>query len=463
MMKQEKIDNMIVYPQLNPSIRLKKGNNHVVLYGNHPSQLSVLHPSEAFVLNFCTGKLSFKEINYLYGYTYHLSKERALKDMERIIHSNKQMLSFNDHAVSTRDFFNDPTDFLFCVDEKEFQEKKDNYFLAGINLSLTLKCNFNCKYCYQALNISEEKLGLNKCLSLVDEAAENNLIHFGLTGGEPTLFKGWIDLIRSIVGHGMIPNITSNGTVIGTDPQIARKLRIAGLEEITISLDASNADLHHYITNSVNSFDKVIHAIRYLLENNIRVQIKYVLSGLNVADLSQFIDFAVGLGVQEIGITNLEGGAIGSGANTVSQISKTEYNKVLLFVKEKAYKYANKCKIHPPNHSSCLMDEKDWFPCGGLSMGMSVFPNGDVTVCDKLFTVKEFTYGNVFKDSIYTIWNSDALQRIRNNSVNKGIVDKDCSVCTYLQHCKTGCFVDSFNAFGDYYKKVPRCRGPFFN
>lgn len=455
--------DLLLYPQLKQPIRLKKRNCFVVLFGNHPSQLSILHPSEAFVLNFCTGRYSFEDLKFLYSKTYRISKEKASDDIKKIIASKRHLMNFTDHAVSNLSYFKNPVEYLYKSNENEFAAFRESYFLASLNLSLTLTCNFNCRYCCRSLNKSEERLDLYKCLTLIDEAAENDLIHFGLTGGEPTLFSGWITLVQCIIEHDMVPNITTNGSIIGTSPLIARKLRNIGLTEITISLDASNADLHHFITKSTNSFTKVINAIQYLLKNNIQVKIKYVLSTLNIFDLSRFIDFVAGLGVQEIDISNLENGAKDPGTKSALQISRKQYDKALLIIEEKKHKYQNKCIIHPPSHSTCLTDKNTGYPCGGLSMRMSIFPNGDVTICDKLFGVKEFTYGNVFTDSLYNIWHSDTLQKIREKSVNKSIIDKGCSVCMYLKQCKTGCFVDSFNAFGYYYKKTPRCKGPFYN
>ncbi len=415
------------------------------------------------MLNFCTGKYTIEEICYLYGETYNLTNEKAIRETSKIINSYKNLIDSYNKPNSDLDYYYNPKIFLFNMSEEEIAYQREHNFLSGLNLSLTLLCNFNCRYCYQTINKSNEKLNLKTCLALVDEASKLGMIYFGITGGEPTLFEGWLTIIKYIIEKEMIPVFTSNGSIIGKDPDIAKKLFSLGLKEITISLDASNPVLHHSITRTSNSFSNVIKAIKYLLDSDIRVIIKYVLSTLNVHDLEKFIDFVVNLGVHEIGITNMEGGAIGSAANSISSINKSQYKKTIKLLNEKVIQYEDKTIINLPDHSSCLYGENDWFPCGGLTMGMSIDPNGDVTICDKLFGIDEFTYGNIFDDTIENIWDSTKLKVIRKNVMNRSFVGDDCAKCDKLNKCKTSCFIESFNKYGSYYSKHPRCKGPFNN
>lgn len=329
-------------------------------------------------------------------------------------------------------------------------------------MNLTFSCNFRCKYCYQVVSGNADgRLDLEKCLALVDEAADWGIVYFGMTGGEPTLFKGWMTLLEYVLSHDLSPVLTSNGTVIGRDPSIAQRLCEIGLEEITISLDASYPELHHEITNSANSFTKVVNAIRYLLEAGIRVAVKHVLTPLNFDNLEDFIDFVVGLGVAEVGISHMESGAIGSNANRIPNITATQLEVARRIVERKSKTYEGKSVIYPPIDTTCTWDENDWYPCGGLYMGMSIFPSGEVTLCDKICDVENFTFGNVFEQNLREIWEGPAFEAILNRSIDKSRIDGDCARCSKLEVCRTGCFVDSYNAFGDYFAKHPNCGGPF--
>lgn len=81
-------------------------------------------------------------------------------------------------------------------------------------------------------------------------------------------------------------------------------------------------------------------------------------------------------------------------------------------------------------------------------MGMSIFPSGDVAVCDKMHGVKDFTYGNVFDAGLKAIWNGDSFAALRARIIDPKVIDPDCVRCSKLHHCRTSCFVDSFNATG---------------
>ncbi|WP_139812076.1 SPASM domain-containing protein, partial [Ensifer aridi] len=125
--------------------------------------------------------------------------------------------------------------------------------------------------------------------------------------------------------------------------------------------------------------------------------------------------------------------------------------------------YSHLCNIEPPEDADKLWTETDWYPCGGMISGMSIFPSGDVSVCDKMHGVKAFTLGNVFDAGLKEIWNSDAFALLCERATDPEVVDSDCAICSKLRLCRTSCFVDSFNVTGSYFGKDPSCGGPFLN
>ncbi len=203
------------------------------------------------------------------------------------------------------------------------------------------------------------------------------------------------------------------------------------------------------------------YTIRALAAEGICVIIKCVLTPFNIADLEDFIDFVVTLGVSEVGVSYMEPGAIGSGANRLPNVTTEQIETVRSVVAQKRDEYEGVCGIHPPRKAACRWDETGWYPCGGLFTGMSVFPSGDVAICDKLGDVSAFVYGNVFQHTLKEIWNGDAFRALRARTLDLAFIDANCARCTKLNACRTGCFVDSFRTSGNYYGKHPNCSGPF--
>lgn len=423
----------------------------------------LIHPSQAVFLSLCTGTYTVQQLKYLISEVYRLSPEV----------SNELIDIYMKKSYTFLDLFTEPNPYeSIRYDAKSFLSKsadsieKYKYLPTpvpiAISINLSFKCNFRCRYCYQTLRHDNEKLDLNKCLMLIREAAEWGVAYVGLTGGEPTLFDGWMILLEEILSLRMNPVITTNGVVIGSRPDIADHLKSIGLKEITISLDASTPELHHYITRSNDTFSKVIDAISYLVNSGIIVLVKCVVTRDNMNDVENLIDLLVKLRVSEIGISYCEVGASGSEANKIPQLSLKELAMVREKVKEKNIQYSGVCKIYPPRDDSCTLDSNNWHSCGGLYNGMYIFPTGKVSICDKLREDTPFIYGDVFKNSLKEIRESDDFRKVFEQTEDVRIIDSECSECSKLKFCRTSCFVDSMQFKGNYFAKHPRCGGPFY-
>ena len=66
---------------------IKKTAEYVVLFESKYSLLDLIHPSHAFILSLCTGRISLEQIQYLVGETYQISmdesKELVNKQLKR--------------------------------------------------------------------------------------------------------------------------------------------------------------------------------------------------------------------------------------------------------------------------------------------------------------------------------------------------------------------------------------------
>ncbi|QND61896.1 radical SAM/SPASM domain-containing protein [Mesorhizobium huakuii] len=457
-------DHIELLPQLKKAVRLKPMHGYALVHARHPSQIRMVDPSHAFFLSLCDRTLLTSEIAYIYGQTFGLTDVEAKSQVDQLLRLYRQFLTFEAKPNPTERF--SPQKFLYPADTPAIERATFGKWPvpAGISFTLTFNCNFSCSYCYQDRHQrSDRRWNLNKCLELLGEAADWGVVFVGLTGGEPTLFDGWLQVVERTLTLGMIPAMTSNGTVIGTCPDIALRLAAAGMEEMTISLDVPSPQLHDQVTRSRGHFPKVIDAIRFLRAAGIRVVVKSVLTPTTQHAVEETIDLLVDLGVAEVGISYMESGAIKSPANRARKISSKELARVRNRIERKREQYAQICAVHSPKDSIGKWNDSEWYPCGGINMGMSIFPSGDVAVCDKMHGVRAFTYGNVFSAGLKAIWDSEAFAVLRARTANPKVVDPDCARCSKLHLCRTSCFVDSFNVTGSYFCKAPSCGGPFFN
>ena len=109
-----------------------------------------------------------------------------------------------------------------------------------LRISLTDRCNLRCIYCMPDEGVEqmshEDILRIEEIEEAVRVAATMGITRVRLTGGEPLVRKGVVDLIRSIKNTPGIEHIamTTNGVLL---PRMADELKEAGLSRVNISLD----------------------------------------------------------------------------------------------------------------------------------------------------------------------------------------------------------------------------------
>jgi len=93
--------------------------------------------------------------------------------------------------------------------------KIPNFLIApeSVHLTVTKKCNLNCPLCYETTKVQPE-LSKEAIFALINELAGMKVFQLALGGGEPFLRKDIFDIITYCRSRGIVPNITTNGTLI---------------------------------------------------------------------------------------------------------------------------------------------------------------------------------------------------------------------------------------------------------
>jgi len=162
-----------------------------------------------------------------------------------------------------------------------------------LRLSVTDVCNFRCEYClpngYQGNPTGF--LGHDEIRRLVIAFAELGTWKIRLTGGEPTVRKDFLDIVRTVRAVPGVKRIamTTNAFRMAKD---APALKAAGMDAVNISLDGLDAEHFERITGD-KRFEKVMAGVDACLEQGFdAVKINTVLlKGLNDDHLPAFFEF----------------------------------------------------------------------------------------------------------------------------------------------------------------------------
>ena len=177
--------------------------------------------------------------------------------------------------------------------------------LRDLRISVTDRCNFRCTYCMPKEQFGSDHaflprgalLDFDEIERLVHVFVEHGVRKIRLTGGEPLVRTGLEDLVARLAAIDGIEDIalTTNGSLLSATR--AQRLADAGLERITVSLDA---------------FDDAT----FMAINDVGFPVGKVLEGIANADaagLGVKINTVIQRGVNEDQILPLAGYFRGSG------------------------------------------------------------------------------------------------------------------------------------------------------
>ena len=170
--------------------------------------------------------------------------------------------------------------------------------IHDLRVSVTDRCNYKCVYCRTGeMGAQYPELGIGEYLRLIELFVSLGIEKVRLTGGEPLLRRGLVELIqqlarlRTLSGQPLDLAMTTNGHLLDT---LAAPLKAAGLNRITVSMDAVDEPSFERITRVPGSFQKVLGGIRAARGAGLTpLKINCVLlRGFNDGEIEGFAQFA---------------------------------------------------------------------------------------------------------------------------------------------------------------------------
>ncbi len=177
-----------------------------------------------------------------------------------------------------------------------------------VRVSVTDRCDLRCVYCMaerQTFLPRADVLSLEELDRLCTAFIDLGTRRIRLTGGEPLVRKGFIDLVEGLSRHlrsGALEELTltTNGTQL---VQYAEALARHGVRRINVSLDTLDPDAYRRITRG-GDLSRVMDGLAAARAAGLEVKINTVaLKSDNAADLPDMIAWAHSLGM---GLTLIE-------------------------------------------------------------------------------------------------------------------------------------------------------------
>ena len=170
---------------------------------------------------------------------------------------------------------------------------RHNRNITYLRLSVTDRCSLRCRYC-----MPTEDVPGGDCLCSAEElveiaqAAACGIRKVRLTGGEPLVRRGILDICRGITAIPEVEELclTTNGAALA---RLAKPLREAGVSRLNISLDTLRPERYAYMTR-VGRLEDVFRGLEAAEEAGFTgTKLNVVLmKGFNDDEIPDFLDLS---------------------------------------------------------------------------------------------------------------------------------------------------------------------------
>jgi AdoMet-dependent heme synthase len=161
---------------------------------------------------------------------------------------------------------------------------------------ITRSCTLNCRHCRAAAKRGpyEGELSLDEIKRVLDNVAAHFNPIMILTGGEPLLRPDLLDIIRHAKSLKLRPVLATCGTHL--TEQVARDIKEAGIERISVSIDGPDAQSHDSFRGVPGAFEASMKGLDAARAAGLEFQVNTTVTRLNMDDLEAILDLAVSLG-----------------------------------------------------------------------------------------------------------------------------------------------------------------------
>ncbi len=308
------------------------------------------------------------------------------------------------------------------------------------NIEITTRCNFKCSFCAREhVNIQEIDMSISEFDQILSKLPSVYKVRIvGL--GEPLLHKQISEFIRCAKSYNKHVGIVTNAQLLTEN--IGKDIIKAGLDEITFSIDSTVQNIAQEIRKGSN-ISKILENINAFLtldgSEDLRTAVFTAISKQSLSSLEKTIEDICKLNIQAIVLSDLNfednieqsvnRNMTDKNYETIKNAILTAYRNGKPVINSRAieeFGIENRIRdflIKTPEQIFEKSTKHTW--CLSPWQTLPVLVNGDITVCD---CQPETRTGNILKDNLDEIWNSQQFQMQRKGMISEHPI-KACKSC----------------------------------
>ena len=318
---------------------------------------------------------------------------------------------------------------------------------------LTHRCPLSCPYCSNPLNLeaASKELTTAEWCRVMDELAEIGVLQIHFSGGEPTVRKDLVALVRHATEVGLYSNLITSAVMLTKDR--LQDLADAGLSHVQISVQGAEAALADRVGGFKNGHSKKLDAARWTREVGLPLTINAVMHRQNLHQLEDIIALAVSLDADRLEVANVQyyGWALKNRQSLMPSFAQVEAtNRIVAEAQDRLAGVLDIDYVVPDYYAQrpkqCM---------GGWGRQFfNISPAGKVLPCHAAESITGMEFDSVRAHSIRWIWdNSEAFNKYRGTDW----MPEPCKSCEFKEVDFGGCRCQAFALTGSAGNTDPAC------
>ncbi|MHB8754860.1 MAG: radical SAM protein [Candidatus Acidiferrales bacterium] len=320
----------------------------------------------------------------------------------------------------------------------------------GVHFDITYRCNERCVHCYLD-HEDHGEMDTAEIKRVLQQLAEAGTLMLTFSGGEIFLRKDLFDLLAFARELHFDISLKSNALLVTRER--AARLKSLGVRRIQISIYSADAAVHDAITKVRGSFERSIHAIRFLKSQGLQVKIACPLMKQNLSGLAQLRSLAETLDVPYVIDMTITPKIDGDMDVLALRSSAEELLTVLQDPQLNAKDPKGGASTMNPRLAGSVVssgiesDAYEDIPCSAGHNSCYVSPYGDVYPCVQM----PIPTGNLRQQSFQEIWHySPQMARVRAVRERQVRVCSTCSIRRFCERCPGLAHMEGGDLLGAY-------------
>lgn len=303
------------------------------------------------------------------------------------------------------------------------QELQEQNQLYSVTFEMTYACNERCVHCYahdDSSNMVTERIPAEKYKEVLDQLYDMKCMHIAFTGGDPFMYKDFLDVYRYARKKGFVCDLFTNALYLENHKSVMDEIITSRPRALYISLYGSNPTTHDSVTRVKGSFDKTISAVRELKAAGISVVFNVMIMTTNHHELDEIISLANKLGAEyRVSMSLIYTNAGSDSPMNYFVNDKMVIKRVLGTVRQNMYSFDVAIDDIEPGE----------YMCSAGVTSLSIAPDGTVYPCISL----KNPLGNIQENTIDEVWKSH--KRVEVMDSLRWENTKECKMCKYQLSC----------------------------